>query len=120
MDHSQKIQLISLMRTEIKLRQGQWPALIEAQEMDISTANIRQTALQTALYMLERGPVPPKIMQPLETVLEECRTWQRIIQRDTTRETLHADGQKYTLLNLFIDYYRPEQKKEEVVQISLF
>lgn len=120
MDHSQKIQLISLMRTEIKLRQGQWPALIEAQEMDRDTANLRLTALQTAVYMLEQGPTRPKTIQPLEEVLHECKVWQKSIQRNITPATKNADGQKYTLINMFVEYFSPEPKRVEVVQTSLF
>lgn len=97
--------LLSVIQAELTRRMTHYAALIARGDMDRETANFRYLCLQTAAWIA--GGDKPKTVTHDEETREEIQRWMREIQRNSTVETMHADGRVVALLTEFLEATKP-------------
>lgn len=79
--------------------------------------NHRYLCLQWAVFM-DSGGIRPATNKELDEVHEELRRWMREIQRESTVQTMHADGKKIAIIQCFLDATRPVLPASVQMQIQ--
>jgi hypothetical protein len=111
-----ELTISDLLSSELTRRLSNYNKLLQEEHIDRDTANHRYLCLQTALWM-DTGADEPAVKKTREAVLDEMRRWRKVIQADSTVDTMHVDGRKVQLINEFIETHRERQEPPEQTQL---
>lgn len=101
----QHLTILSIIQAELTRRLTHYADLVDRGHMDRETANFRYLCLQTAAWIA--GGDRPKTVTLHEETMDEIQRWMREIQRNSTVETMHADGRVVALLQEFLEANKP-------------